>query len=72
MRGDNNHRFSKGKLCLTNLVEFCNGVTVFMDRGRTTDVIYQDLCRAFDAVPLNIFVSKLERSGFDKWTTNGG
>jgi len=65
---DNHKGFTKKKLCQTNLEVFCDGVTTSVNKGRATDVIYLDFCKAFDSVPCNILAVNMKRHGFNEWT----
>jgi len=65
----NQHGFTEDKSCLRDLVAFYDRVSVSMNEGTATDVIYLHLCKAFDTVPRDTLVAKLEKNGFDGWNT---
>lgn len=60
---DSQHGFSKGRSCLTNLLDFMEEVTYFLDKGDPVDVIYLDFAKAFDKVPYRRLFNKLKSHG---------
>ena len=57
------HGFRKGRSCLTNLLRFLDEVTDGLDRGESVDVIFLDFAKAFDKVPHERLLRKMEAFG---------
>jgi len=57
------HGFTKGKSCLTNLLETFEAWTRLLDAGFGIDVIYLDYKKAFDTVPHRRLLTKLQSFG---------
>ncbi|KAF7252709.1 Neuromedin-K receptor [Varanus komodoensis] len=54
--------------CQTNLVEFYDKVSRWLDGGDAVDVVYLDFSKAFDKVPHDILVEKLRSFGIHQST----
>ena len=57
------HGFTEGKPCLTNLLLFVDDVTKATDEGKPIDMIYLDFSKAFDKVPHQRLLHKIESHG---------
>lgn len=55
--------FTKGKLCLSNLMAFSDGTTDWVEEGRAVDVAYLDFSKAFDTLSHYILMGKLRECG---------
>ena len=61
------HECTKGKSCLTNLVNFYNIITGWVGETRAVDVLYLDFRKAFDNVSHNILEGKLSKCVLHEW-----
>ena len=63
-----------GKSCLTNLIEFFEGVTKKVDEGSAVDVVYMNFSKAFDKIPHDRLLHKVKSQGIQdevaKWIQN--
>ena len=66
--GLSQHRFMKGRSCLSNLISLYDWVTRLLDEGKAADVIYLDFSKAFDMMSLSILLRKLAVHGLDMYT----
>lgn len=57
------HGFMPNKSCLTNLLEYLETLTKLVDEGHSADVVYLDFAKAFDKVPHQRLLLKLEAAG---------
>ena len=57
------HGFLKARSCLTNLLCFFEEITKWVDEGSPVDVIYLDFQKAFDKVPHQRLILKLQSHG---------
>ena len=57
------HGFRSGRSPQTNLIEFMDQVTKWVDDGKSVDVIYFDFSKAFDKVCHRRLAVKMEAEG---------
>ena len=57
------HRFMPRKSCCTNLLEFFEAATKSVDAGNPFDVIFLDFAKAFDKVPRERLLEKIQAHG---------
>ena len=60
---DQQHGFTSGRSCVTQLLDTLDCWTEILDRGGSVDVIYMDFRKAFDSVPHRRLMQKVEAHG---------
>jgi hypothetical protein len=72
--GESQHGFMPGKSCAMNLVELMDFVTEAVDKRKSVDIFYLDFSKAFDKVPHQRLLKKMEAKGVEigavKWIEN--
>jgi hypothetical protein len=60
---DSQHGFRRGRSCLSNVLTFLDKATRLIDEGEACDAIYLDFAKAFDTVPIERLLMKVENHG---------
>ena len=60
---ESQHGFITGKSCATNLITFMDKLTKVVDNGKAADIFYLDFAKAFDKVPHQRLLKKMESKG---------
>ncbi|KAF2365594.1 Reverse transcriptase domain [Trinorchestia longiramus] len=71
---DTQHGFREKRSCLTNLLDFFGEVNRIYDRTKAVDLVYLDFQKAFDKVPHERLMAKVEargmRGNYSRWIRN--
>ncbi|GAB0180651.1 mitochondrial enolase superfamily member 1 [Grus japonensis] len=62
------YSFTKGKSCLTNLINFYDEITGLVEVGRAVDIFHLDFSNTFDTVCRKVLIGKLLMYGLDEQT----
>ena len=57
------HGFTKGSSCFTNVFEFYEAVSDWVDEGKAMDKVHLDFKKAFDKVPHRRLFAKVRACG---------
>ncbi|KAF2363294.1 Reverse transcriptase domain [Trinorchestia longiramus] len=71
---DTQHGFREKRSCLTNLLDFFGEVNCIYNRAKAADLVYLDFQKAFDKVPHERLMAKVEahgiRGNYSRWIRN--
>jgi len=61
------HRFTKAKPRLINLIAFYDRMTSWEDEGKAVETAYIGFSEVFDIVLPNILIDKIRKCGLNEW-----